>query len=179
MNVCRRSCRQRCAPPPDRARPGVWRTLRTDFGHGGCPLRYPNPAATTRTFQSERRLLRYRHVGDPMADNEDSEFRKVQHCHYQNVARADEATALASEMHDMHSYFSLSLIQMMRADIGANGAISGRHARRGTFLACLQRTLGACPLLAQSRHKLLRCTCPVSGVKQTPHMSVFDPKRTF
>ena len=24
-----------------------------------------------------------------------------------------------------------------------------------------------CPLLAQSRHKLVHCTCPLSGVKQT------------
>ena len=39
------------------------------------------------------------------------------------------------------------------------------------------------PLLAQSGHRLLHCTCPLSGVKRTstcaPHMSAFDPKRTL
>src|SRR5262245_39638994 len=39
------------------------------------------------------------------------------------------------------------------------------------------------PLLAQSRHELVRRTCPLSGVKQTSpfalHMSAFDPKRTW
>src|SRR5262245_34898511 len=41
----------------------------------------------------------------------------------------------------------------------------------------------ACPLLAQSGHGLLHCTCPLSGVKRTSlfatHMSAFDPKRTW
>jgi hypothetical protein len=50
-----------------------------------------------------------------MTDKADfSRFRDVQHRHYQNLGRADEATAVACEMHDMHSFFSLSLIQMMR-----------------------------------------------------------------
>src|SRR5215831_4710489 len=44
----------------------------------------------------------------------------------------------------------------------------------------LQRTS---PLLAQSRHAPLHCTCPLSGVKQTScfalHVSAFDPKRTL
>src|SRR5215813_9606466 len=39
-----------------------------------------------------------------------------------------------------------------------------------------------CPLLAQSRHPQVRCTCPLSGVKRTSRghapMSAFDPKRT-
>ena len=39
-----------------------------------------------------------------------------------------------------------------------------------------------CPLLTQSRHRLLHRTCPLSGVKRTSaiaaHMSAFDPKRT-
>src|SRR5215831_12351153 len=39
-----------------------------------------------------------------------------------------------------------------------------------------------CPLLAQSRHSELHCTCLLLGVKRTcrcaPHMSAFDPKRT-
>src|SRR5262245_25654163 len=39
-----------------------------------------------------------------------------------------------------------------------------------------------CPLLAQSGHSLVHCTCPLSGVKRTwvsaVHMSAFDPKRT-
>src|SRR5262245_22764782 len=37
-----------------------------------------------------------------------------------------------------------------------------------------------CPLLALSRHGLMHCTCPLSGVKRTClyalHMSAFDPK---
>ena len=40
-----------------------------------------------------------------------------------------------------------------------------------------------CPLLAQSGHTLVRCECPLSGVKQTSlghaAMSAFDPKRTW
>ena len=40
-----------------------------------------------------------------------------------------------------------------------------------------------CPLLAQSGHRLVHCTCPLSGVKRTCrvalHMSAFDPKRTL
>ena len=40
-----------------------------------------------------------------------------------------------------------------------------------------------CPLLAQSGHRLVHCTCPLSGAKRTCrfalHMSAFDPKRTF
>src|SRR5215831_4433110 len=39
------------------------------------------------------------------------------------------------------------------------------------------------PLLAQSRHWVVHCTCLLSGVKRTcrfsTHMSAFDPKRTF
>ena len=46
----------------------------------------------------------------------------------------------------------------------------------------LNNFVGACPLLAQSRHDGLQCTCPLSGVKRTYllalHMSAFDPKRT-
>ena len=37
-----------------------------------------------------------------------------------------------------------------------------------------------CPLLAQSGHTELHCTCPLLGVKRTSHghvpMSAFDPK---
>ena len=40
-----------------------------------------------------------------------------------------------------------------------------------------------CPLLAQSGHRLVHCTCPLLGVKRTclfaPQMSAFDPKRTL
>src|SRR5262249_29690262 len=43
--------------------------------------------------------------------------------------------------------------------------------------------LRRCPLLAQSRHRLVHCTCPLSGVKRTClfalHLSAFDPKRTL
>ena len=39
-----------------------------------------------------------------------------------------------------------------------------------------------CPLLAQSGHGLVRCKCPLLGVKRTwrfaLQMSAFDPKRT-
>src|SRR5262245_9510317 len=39
------------------------------------------------------------------------------------------------------------------------------------------------PLLAHSRHGLVHCTCPLSGVKPTSasalHRSAFDPKRTY
>src|SRR5262245_5873570 len=39
-----------------------------------------------------------------------------------------------------------------------------------------------CPLLAQSRHALVHCTCLLLGVKRTclfaMQMSAFDPKRT-
>ena len=39
-----------------------------------------------------------------------------------------------------------------------------------------------CPLLAQSGHTELHCTCPLLGVKRTwagaVQMSAFDPKRT-
>src|SRR5262245_8897719 len=75
----------RVRTPPNRASPGACHTLKTDSGHDRCPFPYPNPTATMRTFQSERRLLRYRHLGDPMTDNPDSEFRTIQHWHYQNV----------------------------------------------------------------------------------------------
>src|SRR5262245_55577263 len=53
------------------------------------------------------------------------------------------------------------------SDSGANGAIFGWHARRGTYLACSQRTLGECPLLAQSRHAQVQCKSPLLGVKRT------------
>ena len=40
----------------------------------------------------------------------------------------------------------------------------------------------SCPLLALSGHRLVRCTCPLLGVKRTwrfaLHMSAYDPKRT-
>ena len=40
-----------------------------------------------------------------------------------------------------------------------------------------------CPLLAQSRHGRVHCTCPLSGVKRTClfalQMSAYDPKRTW
>src|SRR5262249_19922792 len=39
------------------------------------------------------------------------------------------------------------------------------------------------PLLAQSRHRLVHCTCPLLGVKRTwpiaAQMSASDPKRTL
>jgi hypothetical protein len=39
------------------------------------------------------------------------------------------------------------------------------------------------PLLAQSRHGRVHCTCQLSGVKRTclfaSHMSAYDPKRKF
>jgi hypothetical protein len=42
--------------------------------------------------------------------------------------------------------------------------------------------IATCLLLAQSRHELVHCTCPLSGVKRTwpiaVQMSAYDPKRT-
>ena len=42
--------------------------------------------------------------------------------------------------------------------------------------------MAECPLLAQSGHTELHCTCPLSGVKRTwlfaAQMSAFDPNRT-
>jgi len=39
-----------------------------------------------------------------------------------------------------------------------------------------------CPLLAHSRHALVHCKCPLSGVKRTwlfaAQMSAYDPKQT-
>src|SRR5262249_51635150 len=55
--------------PPDRAGPGVGHTLKTDFGRGGRPYRYPNRGATMRTFPSDRRLFWRRHVGNTKADD--------------------------------------------------------------------------------------------------------------
>ena len=44
------------------------------------------------------------------------------------------------------------------------------------------RSVVGCPLLAQSGHAELHCTCPLLGVKRTCpfalHMSAYDPKRT-
>ena len=41
----------------------------------------------------------------------------------------------------------------------------------------------SCPLLAQSGHRPVHCTCPLSGAKRTSacavHMSAYDPKRTL
>ena len=55
-------------------------------------------------------------------------------------------------------------------------AARDRARRRG------DRMNARCPLLAQSGHPSLRCTCPLLGVKRTCHfalqMSAFDPKRT-
>ena len=46
-----------------------------------------------------------------------------------------------------------------------------------------QLVVAGCPLLALSGHWLVRCTCPLSGVKRTCffalHMSACDPKRTL
>ena len=51
-----------------------------------------------------------------------------------------------------------------------------RARRRG------DRISGQCPLLAQSGHRLVHCTCPLLGVKRTwpfaLQMSAYDPKRT-
>jgi hypothetical protein len=59
---------------------GTCHTLETDFRRGRRPFCYPNPGVTLRTFPSDRRHLRCRHVRDPMTDNADfSEFRNIQH----------------------------------------------------------------------------------------------------
>jgi hypothetical protein len=46
--------------------------------------------------------------------------------------------------------------------------VPDRHAHFAVFFRKIHRQyLGKCPLLAQSRHELVYCTCPLSGVKQT------------
>ena len=53
---------------------------------------------------------------------------------------------------------------------------------RGDVHSFLVELRGACLLLALSGHGLVRCTCPLSGVKRTCHfalqMSAYDPERT-
>src|SRR5262249_22501386 len=44
---------------------------------------------------------------------------------------------------------------------------SESQVRSGRIETELRRADGECPLLAQSRHSLLHCTCPLLGVKQT------------
>jgi hypothetical protein len=55
--------------PPDNARPGACHTLKTGFGRGGGPFRYPNGGVTMRTFPSDRRHSRRRHVDNTKADD--------------------------------------------------------------------------------------------------------------
>jgi hypothetical protein len=63
-----------------RACRGTCHTFETDFRRGRRPFCYPNPGVTLRTFPSDRRHFRCRHVRDPMTDNADfSEFRNIQH----------------------------------------------------------------------------------------------------
>jgi hypothetical protein len=50
--------------------------------------------------------------------------------------------------------------------------VSGRRSASGTKLTW--PPVGKCPLLAHSGHRLVRCTCPLSGVKRTS----FRKKRT-
>src|SRR5215831_6404773 len=55
--------------------------------------------------------------------------------------------------------------------------------KRTRLLVCFWLSrFSECPLLAHSRHGLLHCTCPLSGVKRTwvgaLHVSAYDPKRT-
>ena len=54
---------------------------------------------------------------------------------------------------------------------------------RTAALAVFLFTVVRCPLLAQSGHAELHCTCPLSGAKRTwllaVRMSAFDPKRTL
>src|SRR5262245_9825513 len=59
----------------------MYHTRETEFRWTGRrPFRYPNPGVTMRTFPSDRRHLRFRHVRDPMTDNADfSEFRDIEH----------------------------------------------------------------------------------------------------
>ena len=55
--------------------------------------------------------------------------------------------------------------------------IGFRRDRREAVLLFHFAQLHACPLLAQSGHAELHCTCPLLGVKRTslvaPHMSAF------
>ena len=67
--------------PPDRAGPGAGHTLKTDFGRGGRPFRYPNRGATMRTFPPDRRLFWRRHVGNTKADDAYFEIEVIGHWH--------------------------------------------------------------------------------------------------
>ena len=55
--------------PSDNARPRACHTLKTGFGRGGRPFRYPNGGVTMRTFPSDGRHSRRRHVGNTKADD--------------------------------------------------------------------------------------------------------------
>src|SRR5262245_54612844 len=65
------------------------------------------------------------------------------------------------------------------------GTVTRWHAPADHKSACIVMSAGngpeQCP--RQSRHALLRCMSPLSGVKRTSlfaaHMSAFDPKRTW
>ena len=47
-----------------------------------------------------------------------------------------------------------------------------------TLIAIIDRDL-RCPLLAQSRHRLVHCTCPLSGAKQTLRGRGHDCKQSL
>jgi hypothetical protein len=70
-------------------------------------------------------------------------------------------------------------LPLFATGLGALGLIGWRRKRKAavdqnarlnfgeTASLAVFLFLGSCPLLALSRHWLLRCTCPLSGVKQT------------
>src|SRR5215467_6176317 len=61
------------------------------------------------------------------------------------------------------------------------GCMSGSKIRpvfRDKTLDCGPMSCGQCPLLAQSRHELVRCTCPLLGAKRYAIAFVSTPSRT-
>src|SRR5262245_31397500 len=81
--------------------------------------------------------------------------------------------------------------EIPRDDVQATVSLSGIHGSDRTQARELSATEGCpaflvgdgnlqekCPLLAQSGHSLVHCTCPLSGVKRTwlfaLHMSAYD-----
>jgi hypothetical protein len=68
-----------------RACRGTCHTLETDFRRGRRPFCYPNPGVTLRTFPSDRRHSRRRHVGNTKAD--DAYFEIEVKCHWHQLLR--------------------------------------------------------------------------------------------
>jgi hypothetical protein len=67
--------------PPDRSRPTAGHTLKTGFECVWRVFRYPNRGVTMRTFPSDRRHSRRRHIGNTKADDTYFEIEVICHWH--------------------------------------------------------------------------------------------------